>query len=71
MPNGTAVGPEEVGCIAKPPAEKCVISLDESKYPPGTKFNVSVYSESEGASSDPESFTVSTSMYILYFKLQL
>ena len=61
MPNGTAIGPEEVGCTAVPPAEECIVSIDESKYPPGTTFDVKVYSENEGTISTPESITVNSS----------
>ena len=61
LPNGTAIGPEEIGCMATPPADKCIVSIDDSKYPPGTTFDVQVFSESDGTRSDPVEKKTNTS----------
>ncbi len=60
-PHGEPLGDEEVGCVAVPPAEQCVIKVNETKYPPGTEFKVKVHSEKNGVASDPVETTTRTS----------
>ncbi len=58
-PNGEPLG-DEVGCVAVPPAEQCVIKVNETKYPPGTEFKVKVHSVKDGVRSDPVETTTQT-----------
>ncbi len=68
--DGNPVTGEELeGCQAKAPAEECTIPVDKSQYPPGTKFEVQVYSLSNNVSSAPTApEQVNTSEYLTHLK---
>ena len=63
-PDGEPLGDEELGYVAVPPAEQCVIKVNETKYPPGTEFKVKVHSEKDGVKSDPVETTTTTGVYL-------